>query len=526
MAADQHIVSFVIPANDSTPIILTGFGHTPEVLIAQWNGRPETIDAIGRATSRRGIGFSIGSGAADQACVTHLMPDDEPASSTFSGSFEALVAVVKSTGAGDPPYSDGTARIASINEDGITLDITTQFSADLSLSIVSLGSALVTNKALRTGQVFPTVTGDQSITGLGFQPSGVVLISMGREPDEASFSQYCVGFSADDGASGVDQSLLVGYSRGNGQSTDSRRFCRRDYCLGLSSESPGVDALERRASMTSFDPDGFTLDHDTVFASTKQFGFLALDGPGFRAGNFTVGQEAVEGLPFVPRGGLFMSAGQLESPDTLDMQRHDVSIFGGASINDVAGLDQKGGATRSQDATTNTEISTSRVFASILRGITPTSTGDGLTRLGPMRNDGFDIQTVLPWDEGDVFCGYLAFGAPQPPITDMRQGTVPAGAQDPPVQSFTKDPGSVLDYGLDWSELTSADPIVESTWTVTTTPSDLTIDESPPSSFSGDETRVWLSGGTDGRTYDVVNQIRTQAGRVYERTLEVQVKDR
>ncbi len=530
--AQQYATTFLIPASDTTPIVLTGFGHAPEVLMTFWNGRIEVIDTVGRADSRRGLGFAIGSGALDQSSVSHLLADNVPASDTLSGVFnDTIVSLVGAAGVGSPPFSDGSARLASIDEDGITLDITTPFSVPTIVRLLSLGPELVTDKAIGLAIPFPAVTGDQVITGLGFQPTAAIFASTGRAPDEPSYSQYCWGFSADDGAGGVDQSLLVGYSRGNGQSSDARRYCRRDYCLGLSIETPGNDALERRASLSSFDPDGFTLDHDTINPATKVFGYLALDGPGFRAGGFTVGQEAVTGLPFVPRSGIFHSAGQIESPDSLAMQRDDISIGGVAAIDDD-GIEQSSGATRSEDAQTTQTVSTRITYDAIAGGISQAAEADGDTRLGPMRNDGFDIQTPDPWEGGDVYVGYLTFGAPQPAITDSRLAVVPAGSLKPPVEDFNKDPGSTLDYGLNWDAPLSdenavvQDSVTKSTWSVVASITGIEIEESPPPSFNGNETRVWLSGGVDGENYDVVNRIETLNGRVYERTIQIKVRER
>lgn len=84
-----------------------------------------------------------------------------------------------------------------------------------------------------------------------------------------------------------------------------------------------------------------------------------------------------------------------------------------------------------------------------------------------------------------------------------------------------KDPAAVLDYGLDWSEwLPDGDTIAASTWTV---PTGLTVDSD---TFNDVHTTVWLSGGTAGQVYQVVNQITTAEGRTDERTLVIQCADR
>lgn len=69
---------------------------------------------------------------------------------------------------------------------------------------------------------------------------------------------------------------------------------------------------------------------------------------------------------------------------------------------------------------------------------------------------------------------------------------------------FVKHPDAVLDFGFDWSDwLDTGETIEASSWTV---PTGLTkVGES----FSDTVTKIWLSGGTAGTEYTVVNTIET-----------------
>lgn len=89
------------------------------------------------------------------------------------------------------------------------------------------------------------------------------------------------------------------------------------------------------------------------------------------------------------------------------------------------------------------------------------------------------------------------------------------------IQRFRKDPQSVLDYGVDWSDwLASGETISTSTWTV---PTGITKD----SDSKGDNsTLIWLSGGTAGTTYQLANKIVTSDSRTVERTIEIIVEQR
>lgn len=78
-----------------------------------------------------------------------------------------------------------------------------------------------------------------------------------------------------------------------------------------------------------------------------------------------------------------------------------------------------------------------------------------------------------------------------------------------------KDPDEVLDYGFDWTGWLEGDTVTSSAWVV---PAGLTRGNI---TFDNTSTTVWLSGGTAGARYTVINRIGTAAGRTVERSLEI-----
>jgi len=87
--------------------------------------------------------------------------------------------------------------------------------------------------------------------------------------------------------------------------------------------------------------------------------------------------------------------------------------------------------------------------------------------------------------------------------------------------AMTKDPQARLDFAVDWSAwLPEGDTITSSLWLV---PDDLATDTP---SIDGSTTVVWISGGVAGRTYQVINRVTTDEGRVDDRTLRITVTNR
>jgi hypothetical protein len=86
-----------------------------------------------------------------------------------------------------------------------------------------------------------------------------------------------------------------------------------------------------------------------------------------------------------------------------------------------------------------------------------------------------------------------------------------------------KDPNDIAkDYSINWAgELLSSEAIIASTWIV---PADITKDAD---SFTGTATRIWLSGGTAGRYYPLVNRviINSIPPRTQDATITIRVKE-
>lgn len=85
-----------------------------------------------------------------------------------------------------------------------------------------------------------------------------------------------------------------------------------------------------------------------------------------------------------------------------------------------------------------------------------------------------------------------------------------------------KDPTSLKDYGFDWSLWLAGDTIQNSSWTQAQATGSALALSNP--SFSATATKVWLSGGTEGQTYTLINTVTTFGGRTETRRGTVRVK--
>lgn len=90
-----------------------------------------------------------------------------------------------------------------------------------------------------------------------------------------------------------------------------------------------------------------------------------------------------------------------------------------------------------------------------------------------------------------------------------------------------KDPNDVADYVINWAEdddgnpgLAAGDPLSSSTWIV---PDGITKDSD---TFDDETTTIWLSGGTAGETYSLINRVTTSGGRTFDQTGKLKMKER
>jgi hypothetical protein len=87
------------------------------------------------------------------------------------------------------------------------------------------------------------------------------------------------------------------------------------------------------------------------------------------------------------------------------------------------------------------------------------------------------------------------------------------------MNQYSKDPNATLDYKVDWAAWLGTDTIFTSTFTVPTG-----ITKSSETNNPTDAT-VWLSGGTAGQSYQIINRITTVGGRTDDRTFLIVVED-
>lgn len=118
-----------------------------------------------------------------------------------------------------------------------------------------------------------TDTGDDPLTGVGFQPDLVMLFTIGTTtgPDSDFNTVFGIGIGAFDGAG--NQSALANTGVNSVGNRNSARYFAVDKCLitiGTTGTATNV------AHFTSMDADGFTINYDTNSGTGMYIGYLAV----------------------------------------------------------------------------------------------------------------------------------------------------------------------------------------------------------------------------------------------------------
>jgi hypothetical protein len=97
-----------------------------------------------------------------------------------------------------------------------------------------------------------------------------------------------------------------------------------------------------------------------------------------------------------------------------------------------------------------------------------------------------------------------------------------------------KDPDEVLEFDIAWTvRLYSKTELDRYNAGETVVPSDTIVTSvftlptgivSPQASNSTTATKVWLTGGTEGQTYLILNRITTAGGRTMDQTVKLKIK--
>ncbi len=249
---NAYVGSILTPATTPAAVGYTGFGFQPDFLMAMTLG----ATVVGDFTGGR-IQIGAASSTTDRASVLFESGDTIP---TTAGSKQIVTKLCDWTdGAGTILF---TGDLQSFDADGVTIDWTTVQSTQRIVFVLALkgGRYWVGSDTQKTS------AGTQAKTGVGFTPSGLLLMGTNRATStsfDATLGKFSLGAS-----DGTTEGAVWMQSTDNVSTTDENTASVTDKILRHATNASTTDA---EADLSSLDSDGYTLNWTTADATAREF---------------------------------------------------------------------------------------------------------------------------------------------------------------------------------------------------------------------------------------------------------------
>jgi hypothetical protein len=296
--------------------IVTGVGFQPKAVVFWWTRQMSYGESAGIYA---GYGFATNDGG---NCGVAYASDDNLASSNTGRQRSTTYSIIILS-SGNPTMS-AQASVTSFNVDGFTLNWqTNEPRADI-VQYIALGG-MDLNNAKASSFALTTTSGNQDVTGVGFQPDFAMFL-WAFTPASGSHAEIGLGFAA----SSTKRGALVADSEDGRSPMDTWKQQRTDSCILLLDPTSG--AQDAVVDFNQFLSDGFRLSKSDPPASSTSIFYLALKGGYYDVGSFNsptlTGTQNITSVGFQPK--LVMLATQGRSATTAIGPTSELS-FGAAT---------------------------------------------------------------------------------------------------------------------------------------------------------------------------------------------------
>lgn len=374
-------------------------GFQPKALMI-WSGLQTATGAVADAQ----FGFGVASSTTTEN-VGGYNSDNGTASSDVVRVFNTAHLIQQ--------YTAGTttlnvnASLTSFDATGYTLNWETLTTTSPKYNYLALGGSDITN-VISGNFAASTSTGNQAVTGVGFQPDIVFFFFGLNTTSVATNSNTCFGVGVAKSAS-QRWAASVGLQH-NVATMNHRHAFYNNACLVH--PQAGANSIEALADFVSMDTDGFTINWSDAPGQADLVGYLAIKGGQWKVGTDTqktsTGTKATTGTGFAPQGVLFASNCDTtaNSNSVTDNARMMMGVSTGASNNTALWT---GDQDNVADANASTIMSDTKALVMATEaGASPTTNAEAA--ISSLDSDGF----TLDWTTADATArefGYVAFGA-------------------------------------------------------------------------------------------------------------------
>jgi hypothetical protein len=365
-------------ANTSTgQQVISGVGFEPKAVIVWGVSLAAAGYGAGFATS-----FGAGTSSTQRWAVSNLTLDAQATSAT--GRRNTVVRLIMFISAVDGTI-EAEAQLDSLDSDGFTIDWINAPASAWVMHYVAIGGTTVTSA--KAGSFTSSgSTGNQAITDPGFQPDFALFASdLGTTESINLQSLFSLGM-----ATSSSERAAIAIRDRNAELTMNTGAIQVSDAAFIGLNSAG--GVGRRADLTSFDANGFTLNWST--ASAAHINYLALAGGVYKVGVETqktsTGTKATTGVGGQPAGLLVAGTNRAASAseDTAEMR---------LSIGAGDGTTEGGVWVQSADNVADSDVDSRTYTDKVIGFSTQPSTTDAEADISAFGSDGF----TLDWTTAD-----------------------------------------------------------------------------------------------------------------------------
>lgn len=386
--------SFTKSTNTSVPVsqAVTGVGFQPKALILWTSGNTSADTWEGGFLNA----FGVTTGASASLSISGAQEDDAATTNCSGRVAEKALTIVQW---GESLLAE--CDLTSFDAGGFTLSWTANNAAAYIINYMAIGGEEITAAKLVKWTV-PASTGDQAVTGVGFQPTAVLhFLTHIAAAMPASAASSVLGYGAMD----ASHQWSFGVTDVDGRATvdRSRQISSTDRCL-FTIRTGISNVVSNAASFVSMDADGFTVTFNNV-ETQAHVGSLCLAGNvDIGSYDFTdSGNQAVTGVGFIPGGVLQIANGRMGS--TTPSTGHKISVGAMGVGVDVAAFSET--VTGSDPSEIASYTASDKVI--LVQNTTGDNSFDNVTDYVSMDADGFTVSHS--GSTPNSLIGYLAIKA-------------------------------------------------------------------------------------------------------------------
>lgn len=241
---------------------VTGVGFRPNVVIL-WTSAQNTTEG-GAAEGY----FSIGAGVSPSKRCSYAWRDRDNLADSDAERYSTSSNIYTEISAG---AVTAQADLVSLDSDGFTINVTTAPAAARRILYLAIGGV----SADIGGFTSKTTTGNQAYTGVGFQPTALIMFANDNTVAQldavTAGAEIAIGFATSSGSQGAASAS----AQDNAANMGTSRHARNDICIETVTPS-ATFTLITQAALVSMDADGFTLNWSTASATARQCHYIAL----------------------------------------------------------------------------------------------------------------------------------------------------------------------------------------------------------------------------------------------------------